>query len=111
MARFRATIQGNRGEASRLGSAASGITATVNGWNIGARVEVQVGSTGVDEVRVYLTDGSSRAYGDGVCLGVFERRAGGGALVQVGAFTDTERARLEALVFPERVAVVKELLT
>lgn len=33
MARFRATIRGQRGQASRLGSAASGIVANINGWN------------------------------------------------------------------------------
>lgn len=39
MAQFRAWIRGQRGEASRLGSQSSGITAEVNGWNSGVRVE------------------------------------------------------------------------
>lgn len=38
MARFRATIKGQRGSASRLGSATSGIVANVNGWNLGIQV-------------------------------------------------------------------------
>jgi hypothetical protein len=38
MARFRATIQGNRGEASRLGSASSGIVTRTNGWDAGVDV-------------------------------------------------------------------------
>jgi len=41
MARYRATIQGDRGETSRLGTAKSGITAYINGWNIGVRVAIQ----------------------------------------------------------------------
>ena len=35
MAHFRATIQGARGEASRLGGKSSGIYTTTRGWNIG----------------------------------------------------------------------------
>lgn len=38
MAHFRATIEGNRGQASRLGTKKSGIVATINGWDIGVRV-------------------------------------------------------------------------
>lgn len=36
MAQFRATIKGQRGEASRLGSKNSGLSTTTDGWNIGA---------------------------------------------------------------------------
>ena len=38
MARFRATLQGNRGEVSRLGSKASGMSAHINGWNTGVTI-------------------------------------------------------------------------
>lgn len=38
MAQFRATIQGNRGEASRFGTKNSGISANINGWNKGVEV-------------------------------------------------------------------------
>lgn len=38
MARYRATIKGQRGQASRLGGPASGIAASVNGWNLGIGV-------------------------------------------------------------------------
>lgn len=61
MARFRATIKGNRGEASRLGTAGSGITARVNGWNEGIRVEA-VPNTEFPErdyFAVYITGGSN----------------------------------------------------
>jgi len=38
MARYRGTIQGNRGQASRLGTANSQLVATINGWHIGVSV-------------------------------------------------------------------------
>ena len=38
MAHFRATIRGQRGQASRLGSKKSGITASINGWDLGVMV-------------------------------------------------------------------------
>ncbi len=39
MARFRGTIAGQRGAASRLGSKSSGLTVTCNGWDNGVLVE------------------------------------------------------------------------
>lgn len=48
MARFRATIQGMRGEASRLGSKSSGLVVTANGWNAGITVYVRVDEDGND---------------------------------------------------------------
>lgn len=60
MARFRATIQGQRGEASRLGSKNSGITASINGWNLGIYVEAKVDPvTGEDVFYVWKTGGSN----------------------------------------------------
>ena len=59
MARFRATIHGNRGVASRLGTPKSGLTVTVNGWNCGVVVEACVDSKGRDQFAVYKTGGSS----------------------------------------------------
>ena len=38
MAQFMATIAGNRGPASRLGSKKSGLDVTANGWGCGIRV-------------------------------------------------------------------------
>jgi hypothetical protein len=55
MARFRATIKGQRGKASRLESE-SGIRATVNGWGVGVRVESLPGS--LDHFEVTVTGGS-----------------------------------------------------
>lgn len=40
MAQFRATIQGQRGGTSRLGSKRSGLNTTTNGWNIGVRASL-----------------------------------------------------------------------
>ena len=61
MARFIADIQGTRGEASRLGSARSGIRGHVRGWDVGVLV---VGSDedGEDVFTIYATSGSSGAH-------------------------------------------------
>jgi len=67
MAQFRATIKGQRGEASRLGSKASGLKITVNGWDIGllAYAEHQ---NDEDVIELYATGGSSASFSD-VLLG------------------------------------------
>jgi len=59
MARFRATIEGSRGMASRLGTESSGMVATINGWNVGVYVNIFVNEDGKDEIRVYKTGGSN----------------------------------------------------
>lgn len=59
MARFRAEIHGNRGQASRLGSSSSGILATVNGWEDGIRVIARVDREGRDTLDVFATGGSN----------------------------------------------------
>ena len=59
MARFRAQIITNRSEVSRLGHKNTGITATVNGWDIGVRVEARVDEEGQDSFIVYRTGGSN----------------------------------------------------
>lgn len=58
MSQFYASIQGSRGEATRQGGKASGITGHIRGWSIGARVIVEH-ENGKDVVRVYKTAGSS----------------------------------------------------
>lgn len=60
MAQFRATIKGQRGEASRLGSKQSGIVAEVNGWNKGIKIYASH-RDGKDVFEVYLTGGSNDA--------------------------------------------------
>lgn len=62
MAHFRATIQGNRGKASRLGTKKSGIVATVNGWNVGVDVVIKHNEeTGKDVITVIPTSGSNHS--------------------------------------------------
>jgi hypothetical protein len=59
MSRFYASIQGNRGKATRQGSAKSGIEGHIRGWNIGAYVALHVNpKTGEDEVSIHITGGS-----------------------------------------------------
>lgn len=58
MSRFYASIQGNRGQATRQGTPKSGIEGHIRGWNIGARVRLYVGEDGKDMIEVDLTGGS-----------------------------------------------------
>lgn len=58
MAQFRATIQGRRGIASRLGGKQSGIDAKVNGWHLGIRVQC-AHVNGEDVFMVFKTGGST----------------------------------------------------
>ena len=60
MAHFRATIQGQRGLVSRLGSKKSGIVATVDGWHRGVRIKAGH-VNGQDVFTVTLTGGSDGA--------------------------------------------------
>jgi hypothetical protein len=61
MAQFRATVQGHRGEASRFGGKASGITATANGWTSGVKVHGFVDDDGRDRFTIVATGGSNSA--------------------------------------------------
>ena len=61
MSRFYGSVVGNRGEATRMGSAKSGITGHIRGWNIGARVSCYV-QDGIDIVAVELTGGNGGAH-------------------------------------------------
>lgn len=57
MSRFYASIQGNRGEVTRQGTAKSGINAHPRGWDLGVRVRGY--ADGDDNVfAVWLTSGS-----------------------------------------------------
>jgi len=59
VAHFRATIQGMRGMASRLGSKETGIRATINGWDSGIDVECFYDKTEETDIFVVtLTSGS-----------------------------------------------------
>jgi len=73
MAHFRATVQGNRGEASRLGTKGSGMDADINGWDSGVSVRASYNrENSRDEFSIYLTGGSG--YGSvGKFLGKYYR--------------------------------------
>lgn len=57
MAHFYAEIQGNRGEATRMGTPDSGIGGHIRGWQVGVRVSGAV-QDGQDRFYVYKTGGS-----------------------------------------------------
>lgn len=59
MSRFYATIQGSRGEATKQGSAKSGISSHVRGWDFGANALLWVDENDNDMVSVHLTGGSN----------------------------------------------------
>ena len=58
MARFYASIQGNRGRATRMGTPNSGINGHIRGWSVGVRVQIR-DEDGEDVAYVYLTSGSN----------------------------------------------------
>ncbi len=60
MGHFIGYLKGNRGEASRLGSKDSGMSAIARGWNIGAQVWVGYDEEkGLDFVDVTIDGGSN----------------------------------------------------
>ena len=75
MAQFRAVIQGQKGEASRLGSKKSGMCADVDGWNAGVSVRA-FHLDGKDGFRVSMTSGSSPK-GNNILLGVISENDDG----------------------------------
>jgi hypothetical protein len=70
MAHFYGNIQGNRGEATRMGTKGSGISAHIRGWDIGAKVSCYVDDEGRDCVCVTISGGSRGSRRD-VCLGTW----------------------------------------
>lgn len=59
MAQFYASIQGNRGTATRMGTKKSGLDGHIRGWHIGAKVWMHYNTlTKEDEVTIDLTSGS-----------------------------------------------------
>ena len=62
--RFYASIQGCRGEATRMGGKESGIHGHIRGWNVGARIFMSVNEDDEDVCTIRLTSGSSGGKGD-----------------------------------------------
>jgi hypothetical protein len=61
MAQYRATIKGNRGIGSRLGSKKSGMIATIDGWSRGIMVSARWNEKKeCDEFEVWSTGGTNR---------------------------------------------------
>jgi len=75
MARFIGYVSGMKGEASRLGSENSGISATARGWEIGARVAIQ--TVGGEDILTVRIDGGSNGQRAGRCLGEWKRNEAG----------------------------------
>lgn len=71
MARFYADIQGNRGQATRMGTEKSGLHGHIRGWEVGCRAEMWVNQKGEDVVTITLTGGSNG--GTTQCLGSFTK--------------------------------------
>lgn len=59
MARFYASIQGNRGEATRMGTASSGISGHIRGREVGCRVNAVTDRNDDDVVQITATSGSN----------------------------------------------------
>lgn len=59
MSRFYASIEGSAGEATRQGTANSGIRGHVRGWDSGVRVYGRTDAEGRDTFDVYATSGSN----------------------------------------------------
>jgi hypothetical protein len=55
MSHFYGTLQGNRGQATRCGSKASGVSTYAAGWRGAIHVETFIGDDGEDWFAVYLT--------------------------------------------------------
>jgi hypothetical protein len=73
MAQYIAKIQGQRGQASRLGSKTNGMSVTMNGWNIGVVVEASYNkTTGKDEFVIYRTGGSNAPAKQGILTEIKE---------------------------------------
>ena len=58
MSRFYASIQGSRGEATRMGTKNSGIRGHVRGWSVGATVDGSA-DMGADVITIHGTAGSN----------------------------------------------------
>jgi len=70
MSRFYASIQGGRGEATRQGTAKSGIRGHIHGFHFGVSVHGRDGDE--DDVFSIRLTGGIRGASQGVCLGDFE---------------------------------------
>ena len=76
MSRFYGTVNGNaRTQASRRGTADSGVTSEARGWDVGAKIEAR-DAAGVDVIEVYATHGSN-GHGSEVHVATITKGAAG----------------------------------
>jgi hypothetical protein len=74
MAHFYASIQGNRGERTCMGTKNSGIEGHIRGWDIGGRIDVFYNAEkDRDEVRIMVSTGSNGS-GQSKAIGMFYRK-------------------------------------
>jgi len=59
MARFRASLQGARGTASRLGHPNSPTETSNNGWHLGVVTAAAVTPSNTDTIEIFMTSGSA----------------------------------------------------
>jgi len=100
MARFLGAVQGQRGEATRLGGTVSGIRAQAQGWDLGVKVygEPQRDGTGADigdAFTVIVTGGSHASIREEIALRVTRDRDGK-VRVQFDPFGDLLKSEVTA---------------
>ena len=64
MSQFYGSIKGNRGEATRCGSKASGIVGHIRGWDQGVKVIGHVDENGAEVFEVIVSGGSNGGSSD-----------------------------------------------
>ena len=74
MARFFGSVIGSKGEATRLGTPNSGITARVQGWHSGVRVAAY--AEGDEDVFVIEATSGSEGSSSGVAIGTVKLQDG-----------------------------------
>ena len=104
MAHFYAGIHGNRGEATRLGTKSSGITAFVNGWSTGVRVTISYDKD-TDQDVVYIRRTAGSGYGSCPDLSIRFDGKDGCALIS-GDFKDTMHGERDEAIELLRCALV-----
>jgi hypothetical protein len=111
MARFYAEIQGSRGEASRMGTAYSGMHGHIRGWHVGASVDMYAeDENNGDRAAIYATfgsagNGSNEPIGSVRNVdGVLELTPSAWTIAQVDAYKRRERnaARRQARIDAKR---------
>jgi hypothetical protein len=78
MSHFYGTLRGSRGEATRCGSRASGVSAVAASWKGAVHVRVYVNAAGLDAYEIELTPWHGEGVRRSLASGVFEGQEGGG---------------------------------